>query len=432
MNPLSSSSLLAGSWGRALGVADALAAGMLGASAAAAAPGRIASLSSSPAGAAQVGEAVTLVVGHTGDKCGFVLRTGEGPAEPARTLSGASYQHSKTYQQLGPKTVEVVGKKKGNKPACKGGPRTLVLQVGPAGEPGGSAPTIQRSRAKGQGLTRVPPKIQKATPDKPLGPVTPPLREAGGERAIQGKPRIKNVLPIVPDGDAITDVGVIAPGTKLYLSGDFFGAERGKLLIKAPTVVGFGSAHKYGEVVLEDVVWESPTKVHGTVPTVIAEPLERISIKLFLERADGAVSAPYPLQFQVPSETRWLTMNDVALRHCGPDSNTEVCNGSVVEGLCGAPFMFRVEPDYTPKSGAAIEGYHLNCTAAVGDDSGHDEYAISLGDGWVFDRIETGGITSTRPFPKGADFWAPRYQWTVSPGDDLHYWAKIRVRRKAQ
>lgn len=278
-------------------------------------------------------------------------------------------------------------------------------------------------------LQRVEPRMGRAAAG------SPDLREkvfreaAPVDRRLRGRPSIESMLPIAPFVNDLPP-GVIVPGGTVALIGRFFGSEPGKVIVKGPTTDAFGPGYRYGEIELVDLVWESPERVRGRIPNGISIPTAApVTVQVRVHDATGSVSQPYPGQFQVPSETRWLTKSDVTVEVCGTDSNGWYCNGQFDWENCGFIWYTRTE-NVQNDPDAAIQGYHENCDGAVGNDAGTDRYRIALTNGWVFDHVEWSGKGFSSPsFPKGQAVWVPRIQWVAKPGEENPYKARIRVRR---
>ncbi len=289
--------------------------------------------------------------------------------------------------------------------------------------------------------------LQRVQPDGPVAEGATPgqiqrkmelHREGAAQTAISAKPMIQNMIIIPATADKLTDVGILAPGARVFLVGRYFGSGYGEIFIKAPSNYAFGPDYPY-EIKLNGVVWESPEKVNGWIPWNVPKPMDRVNVSVVVRTKDGVNGTPYPAQFQVPSESAWVSRSDVELLSCGHDSNSYWCSvrndpfsseDDYKAGKCGFEHVFPTE-GFSASADAALHGVHHNCTGAVGNDSGRDEYLIRLKDDWVFERVEATGLFPSPSVPKDAHQWQPTYNWNISPGTTLRYQLKIRKRRQA-
>ena len=410
--------------------------------AASAAPGKITSLSAQPSSPV-VGQAFSFQIGHTGKKCGFAIdpntaKVGDPLESQTQILDGAMGNVTHTYSQAGSYSVRVTGKA-GDKDACQGGPKTLtvVVQAPPPGAKASAGPArgplVRKDSAKPAAgaaprgdLAPLAPKTAARGPSADrLVPVTPPERTAGPtDRSLTALPVIEGIL-FLPEGGG-TDPGVLAPGGRVFVKGRHLGTSPGRIVVKGPGGI-FGTDYRYGEVELLSPKWESDTQANGRIPADIVQPMQRTTVEVRVHRDDGQVSAPSIQQFEVPSETRWLGMDDVELLVCSEEANYHSCNLRSGKGDFCADTSIGFDYDF--RHDAAINGYHENCESTVGDDVGTDKWRIQLTGGWVFDSISWKGERPDPDFPKGATYWEPSFSWSLEPGEELHYWAKIQVRR---
>ncbi len=82
------------------------------------------------------------------------------------------------------------------------------------------------------------------------------------------------------------------------------------------------------------------------------------------------------------------------------EGNANRCNRvHDVRDHCGVFCMAKPEWDHTVEPNTAIEGYHSNCTGAVGDAKGTGQYRIKLSDGWKLQSLKWDG---KKPRPSAA------------------------------
>ncbi|MCA9458554.1 MAG: hypothetical protein KC587_17940, partial [Nitrospira sp.] len=89
----------------------------------------------------------------------------------------------------------------------------------------------------------------------------------------------------------------------------------------------------------------------------------------------------------------------------------------------------------------AIYAQHVNCDSIVDFDSGSDQYAIELKNGWVFksfglsrektsssEKINLPTYSQLNSAVVGTTLWTPRISWEVSPGfDRVHYAIYVEI-----
>ncbi len=130
-------------------ISRSLALGLLltlaGATGALAAPGKLTGVTAAPNPAAK-GANVSITLTKTGTDCGFKIDYGDGgaPVGPVGFTSGSKVM-THAYAQAGSYTISVFGKKKGNKPKCKGATQTTQLTVTGGNGGGGTGGSLQRA-----------------------------------------------------------------------------------------------------------------------------------------------------------------------------------------------------------------------------------------------------------------------------------------------
>jgi hypothetical protein len=138
--------------------------------------------------------------------------------------------------------------------------------------------------------------------------------------------------------------------------------------------------------------------------------------------AANQYSNEFPVNFRAQRDFRLLPANDgtTKLISCGTDSNYDWCRGWV-DPEDNTPSYPGTGPLTVP-----IHGSHHNCWGCVGNDSGTDEYEVTLANGWIIDSIDmTRGYKTNKneawasepPLPPGASRWRPRIDWYATPND---------------
>ncbi|MEN8222622.1 MAG: hypothetical protein ABFR36_05140 [Acidobacteriota bacterium] len=224
------------------------------------------------------------------------------------------------------------------------------------------------------------------------------------------KPVVKSILTI--------PLGALKPGVQLFVKGEKFGSQKGRILIKG----NFPGGH----IELENVTWVSDSKVNGFVPqSANGQPNQIVSVVVVSKF--NFKSDPFGSPWFYGREEKVLTSDAVGVQ-CGSDGNCNTCNQT---GSCDSQFVSGCSTQY------AICGEHINNWGTVGDDSGADIYSINLQNGWVLKSIQTvkwhkssgdeylSGPTPS--FPAGSANWSPVINWKVSPNDNVRYEFKIIV-----
>ncbi len=200
----------------------------------------------------------------------------------------------------------------------------------------------------------------------------------------------------------------------------------------------------FGVRELQDVEWYSNEKAKGVVPIDISWKQNHVAY-LRIEREDGKQSPLKDIDF-VPSLVSMkvdqkLAKKIVKVLECGTDSNFDICNGKVYHNdvpeqnifhvyVPGARENVGVEYSVSGNYATAMYGTHCNVHAAVGNDVGHDNYRITLKNGWRIsgadfkvERInaeaETKIMDHTPPheaLDKSA--WEARVDWQVDEGKE--------------
>ncbi len=212
-------------------------------------------------------------------------------------------------------------------------------------------------------------------------------------------------------------LGPLRPGTRVVVKGKNFLQNKGKVLVKG----NFPG----GQFQLENVNWESNTRVLGYVPqSVNGQPNQDVKIVLvnMLNKKSNEWSAKFEGR-----DVKILTQDVVGVQ-CGTDGNWNTCNKF---NKSDAGFSIGFDDNH------AICGYHSNEWAVVGNDSGSDMFTINLKNGWVLKNIEVikWELSSEDefiagpepPFPPGQSVWNAVIRWEVTPNDHIWYEFKIWV-----
>ncbi len=150
-------------------------------------------------------------------------------------------------------------------------------------------------------------------------------------------------------------------------------------------------------------------------------------------RHDNAVDrASWKVFFRANTEHRVLPMSRVRVVTCGKDGNLNTCNSTNHDGAyCAA--SWGIQPGH-PKCAGSFWGFHYNCSGAIGNDQGTDEYEVRLKNGWTIASVEIqkeseGGAVGNPapPAATGSASWNPRVTWAVTPADDVYYCAFVHI-----
>ena len=147
-------------------------------------------------------------------------------------------------------------------------------------------------------------------------------------------------------------------------------------------------------------------------------------------------SNEWTVPFTPDTDFKMLELADVKVVSCSVDANSNVCNTVKDTNPC-APIP-PISNELSPwPAGASIHGWHSNCPAVIGDDSGTDVYQVSLKNDWVLetfdlDKDRTGDdgdyIKDPTPaFPRGAATWKVSMKWLASADDEVTYNAMIGI-----
>jgi hypothetical protein len=231
------------------------------------------------------------------------------------------------------------------------------------------------------------------------------------------KPKITAALPIPFAG--------LQPGTHLFLKGYGFGTSKGRVLMHG----NFPGS----PVELVNVEWVSDIRVNGLLPSNLTDICVQ-DVFIQVERADQVASDLWPMLWH--QESAQLNFSDVFVSQCGDDGNENKCNTTEIDGEWCAGLANIPVAQILP-SGKAIYGYHRNCYYAVGPyDSDVDQYQIDLLNGWTFESAQVDKTLPTSnevitgptpPLPVGQSSWSPKFDWEVSPGDEVIYEVEITV-----
>ncbi len=390
-----------------------LAAGILWAGATPAlAAGKITSMSLGSSQAAP-GRSVQVTLGHAGPTCGYKLLLGDGSAIGPKAAQGASVALTISYASSGSFSVSVVGKKKGNHPACVLGAGVQPVSI----TVGGAAP---RSPNLGSKADAIKESLADPAPTSPFG-----TKAAEGADALMPdvsnltlRPRLESVFFVAGPVGTVSPA-VLAPGGRVYVKGKRFGSQKGALFL---TVKGAKSAfpqYPSGEVPLGDLSW-SHDEVNGKIPLGMTGPLESADVEVRLRRADQAISNGLDRQFAVPVETRILkgVEGEVRLIECG-------------DAHSGGGCMNHAEQ-------CTLDGFHNNL-ALTTSSTNRDRYKIDLEDGWTLRRVaafektitgDDGDYSKlTEPVQQGATSWFGAVESYTSSDDRVSYCVKIEIQR---
>jgi len=224
-------------------------------------------------------------------------------------------------------------------------------------------------------------------------------------------PVITGILPV--------PLGALQAGTQLFVKGENFGTQKGKIFILG----NFPG----GKIELINVKWENSKQVNGVIPlSANGQPNQVVSVQVMTSY--NTKSDPFGSPQFKGREEKVLTTDMVAVNHCGTDGNCNRCNNV---SSCDDQFVVGCSGNYT------ICGYHINNWGTVGDDVGHDTYSINLQNGWTFKSINylqwiktSGDEKLTKPapgFPVGGSNWTFTINWRVSPNDEVRYSIQIIV-----
>jgi hypothetical protein len=349
---------------------------LLGLVAPAVAAGGVSSVTLSPASPVAVGTTVTVTV--TGSNpCGLVrIEFGDGDIIQSQTGNGLPFSRTHEYP-AGTFTISVKGLG-----ACTGqATATLVVT---ARDPAASADTLCKV---------------VHCPGLP-GAVAPMI------------PRITKVL------------GLIQPGGTVLVGGDAFGDKPGRVRMIAED----GSQ----EFLLQNLEWY-PSGIGGRIPNVPGVGVAK-NPRFVVETSAGKVSNEWGVNWIV--DVKVLPIDDVKLVSCSTEGWRNRCNlQSFNTGSpCGAGLIGDAP---SPPASASIQGRHNNCWGAVGDDVGQDVYQIDLRNGWALHELvfgwaasDAGEGSATGPagFTPGSTTWKPQFKWSVTPADEVAYWAYVFIR----
>ena len=237
---------------------------------------------------------------------------------------------------------------------------------------------------------------------------------------------------------------VLRVGEQVFIKGANFGAFRegngvGKVLIHGRF------KHNVPSAVLEVEKWES-IRIKARIQSDFLETLVLDqSVKIQVKTAKGISSTSWKMPFRAARESRWLNYTDkvVKVRRCSKEANLSYCNGIVRSDLpvvfAGPCHLSKHPPKWKGKT-ATIWAKHRNCNMDEDWDSGKDQYAITLQNGWVFKNIWLKGKGSSSKesirMPKyetlkkhvyGTSSWKPKIEWTISPSDHLFYYYFVEI-----
>jgi hypothetical protein len=218
-------------------------------------------------------------------------------------------------------------------------------------------------------------------------------------------------------------LGIIEPGGIVLIGGINFGTTKGIVRMVEP-----GASW---DLLLEKLEWY-PTGIAGRIPNNPAL-VKGTGIQFVVETSNGKRSNGWPVNWTM--EIKRLSQGDVAVDRCSRDANWNSCNGEETRAGCIVDYWDQFIT--TKVSDGSIGGWHSNCWGTLGDDSGVDTYQVSLKNGWVLYDFEFGSgvssegegwVTGPGQMPVGATSWKPKISWSVTPSDQVKYWAFIYIR----
>jgi len=265
-------------------------------------------------------------------------------------------------------------------------------------------------------------------------------------------PELKMALHIPPEG--VAGDQTLVPGGTIRLGGSHFGSEPGRVYING--IPGFTPLELE---ILEwnpdgSIVYDNTAVVR--IPETPTGPFFPINVRLVLERKQGSSkNSTYAMkkEFIVPGEVRLLALTDQAVQvsHCSEEANYALCNFQTDKDFCYEAGQGLIDDaDITKlynelgvpsghRTNYTIFGEHSNCHAHTDDDTGIDQYRISLKNGWVIYEIAGAwdGSSSNEEvrFPSPSELWAVKGQpeveipvwWNVSPADSIMYMMTVRI-----
>lgn len=232
--------------------------------------------------------------------------------------------------------------------------------------------------------------------------------------------------------------GLSQPGGVAAITGENFGAERGRVVARLTAWNGDPK-----EVPLTVLGW-SPTLIEVEWPAGIVAVRDQMDAFVEATNAIKTHKASWKVFFRAETDYKLLPMSRVRVVTCGDDGNYNKCNSGPIRGESCADHQRFPLALGNPSCDGSFFGFHYNCWAAVGNDSGTDEFEVRLKNDWViadvdFKRYVTGdwgtvfknseGAVSnpSPPAPTGSAAWNARVKWEVTPADYLNYCAFVRI-----
>lgn len=350
----------------------------------------VTAVSLSPASPVVPGTTVTVTVTGTNPCPQVEIDFGDGQIVKYATMGGLPFAQSHAYPAAGSFTIVVKGH--GNCRGTASAPLVVAARRPGDGRPAGGGPG--RLAGSADALCAV-------------------VDCAGLSGAMTGPPpKITKVL------------GVIQPGGPVLVGGENFGNTPGRV-----RMIAEGGSQEF---LLQNLEWY-PSGIGGKIPNVPGVG-EAKNPRFLVETSAGRVSNEWGVNWIVALKV--LPRDDVKVVSCGKDGKTNFCNGQFFQiGLpCGQGLITDAAP--TP-AGVTFSGRHDNCWGAVGDDEGTDVFEISLRNGWVLHELsfeksisgkDEGTVTAPSGFVPGATSWKPEIKWSVSPADEIAYWAFVVIR----
>jgi hypothetical protein len=218
--------------------------------------------------------------------------------------------------------------------------------------------------------------------------------------------------------------GLSEPGGVAAIAGQGFGQTRG-------TVVALLKAWNGGNrsVPLTVTGW-SPTLIEVEWPADLAGVRDQADAVVQARHANAIDRTEWKVFFRAEVDYQVLPMSRVRVVTCSDDGNYNHCNSTERDGDSCA--LSQGYHPGVPKCAGSFVGMHYNCSGAIGNDKGTDEFEVRLRNGWAiagfdFQKSTEGGAVQTPAAPSGSASWNPRVAWAVTPADRISYCAFIHI-----
>ena len=218
--------------------------------------------------------------------------------------------------------------------------------------------------------------------------------------------------------------GVSEPGGVAAIAGQGFGPAGGtvRALLKA-----WNGANR---IIPLTVTGWSHTLIEVEWPADLGGVRDQTDAVVQARHANGVDKAEWKVFFRAQLDYQVLPMSRVRVVSCGDDGNRNQCNSTARDGDSCATWG-NYHPG-VPKCAGSFVGMHYNCSGAIGNDQGTDEFEVRLRNGWSiadfdFQKETEGGAVGTPAAPAGSASWNPRITWAVTPADRISYCAFIHI-----